>query len=79
MFSAAWYTKRFEIIKSSWKEWSLHMMAGTSMGIGASLTPGGNDTQLLLALPPARIVAVLGELTGIWFGQIVKAKVFKKA
>jgi len=79
MFSAAWYTKRFEIIKSSWKEWSLHMMAGTSMGIGASLAPGGNDTQLLLALPPARIVAVLGILTGIWFGQIVKAKVFKKA
>jgi len=82
MFSAAWYTNKFEIIKSSWKDWSLHMMAGTFMGIGASLAFGGNDTQLLLALPtlsPAGIVAISGMLLGIWGGQIVKIKVLNIA
>jgi len=77
MFSAAWYTKKFEIIKSSWKEWSLHIVAGTFMGIGASLALGGNDTQLLLALPtfsPAGIVAVLGMLVGIWVGLFIREK-----
>jgi uncharacterized membrane protein YedE/YeeE len=75
MFSAALYTKKFEIIKSNWKEWSLHIMAGTFMGIGASLALGGNDTQLLLALPifsPAGAVAVLGMLFGIWVGLFIR-------
>jgi hypothetical protein len=77
MFSAAWYTKKFEIIKSTWKEWSLHIVAGTFMGIGASLALGGNDTQLLLALPtfsPAGIVAVLGMLVGIWVGLFIRER-----
>lgn len=81
MFFAAWYTKKFEIIKSSWKEWSLHIVAGTFMGIGASLALGGNDTQLLLALPtfsPAGIVAVLGMLTGIWSGLFGREKLIVK-
>ena len=82
MFSAALYTKKFEIIKSSWKEWSLHIMAGTFMGIGASLALGGNDTQLLLALPtfsPAGGVSVLGMLVGIWVGLLVREKFVVKA
>jgi len=82
MFSAALYTKKFEVIKSNWKEWSLHMMAGTFMGIGASLARGGNDTQLLLALPtfsPAGVVAVLGMLVGIWVGLFVREKLTTKA
>jgi len=77
MFSAALYTKKFEVIKSSWKEWSLHVMAGTFMGVGASLALGGNDTQLLLALPtfsPAGAVAVLGMLVGIWVGLFIREK-----
>ncbi|RHW76736.1 YeeE/YedE thiosulfate transporter family protein [Colwellia sp. RSH04] len=77
MFSAALYTKTFEVIGSNLKEWSLHIMAGTFMGIGASLALGGNDTQLLLALPtfsPAGIVAVLGMLVGIWVGLFVREK-----
>lgn len=77
MFSAALYTRKFEVIKSSWQEWLLHIMAGTLMGVGASLALGGNDTQLLLALPalsPAGIIAVLGILTGIWTGLIVRGK-----
>lgn len=81
MLSAAFYTKKFEIIKSSWKEWSLHIMAGTFMGIGASLALGGNDTQLLLGLPtfsPAGAVAVLGMLVGIWVGLFIREKLVVK-
>jgi uncharacterized membrane protein YedE/YeeE len=82
MLSAAFYTKKFEIIKSTWKEWSLHLTAGTFMGIGASLALGGNDTQLLLALPvlsPAGAVAVLSMLVGIWSGLFVREKLIIKA
>lgn len=81
MFSAALYTKKFEVLKSSWKEWSLHLMAGTFMGIGASLALGGNDTQLLLALPtfsPAGAVAVLCMLVGIWVGLFIREKLIVK-
>jgi uncharacterized membrane protein YedE/YeeE len=77
MFSAAWYTKKFELIRSSWQQWLLHIMAGTCMGIGASLAVGGNDSQLLLALPtfsPGGIVAVIGMLIGIWTGLLIRNK-----
>ena len=77
MFSAALYTRKFEVITSSWREWLLHIMAGTLMGVGASLALGGNDTQLLLALPalsPAGIIAVLAMLSGIWAGLYVREK-----
>lgn len=49
------------------------------MGIGASLALGGNDTQLLLALPtfsPAGGVAIVGMLIGIWGGLFVREKLF---
>jgi uncharacterized membrane protein YedE/YeeE len=77
MFSAAWYTNKFEVVKSEWKQWSLHITAGTCMGIGASLALGGNDTQLLLALPtfsPGGAVAVLGMLAGIWVGLFIRER-----
>lgn len=77
MLAAAWRSKRFEIIKSNWKQWVLHLMAGTCMGIGASLALGGNDSQLLLALPtlsPGGITAVLGMLTGIWLGLFIRER-----
>lgn len=81
MFSAALYTKKIKVIKSNWKEWSLHIMAGTFMGIGGSLALGGNDTQLLLALPgfsPAGIIAVLGMLIGIYLGLLIGEKLIQK-
>lgn len=51
------------------------------MGIGASLALGGNDTQLLLALPtfsPGGVVSVLGMLAGIWIGLFVREKLIIK-
>jgi len=81
MLSAAFYTNKFEVIRSSWNEWLLHIMAGTFMGVGASLALGGNDTQLLLALPtfsPAGGVAVLGMLVGIWVGLFIREKIVVK-
>lgn len=75
MFIAAWKTNKFEVIKSNWNEWLIHIMAGTFMGIGASLALGGNDTQLLLSLPtfsPGGVVAVLGMLIGIWIGLLIR-------
>ena len=82
MFAAAWYTKKFEVIQSNWKQWFLHLMAGTFMGIGASLALGGNGSQLLLALPtfsPGGIIAVLGMIGGIWIGLFVREKLLVKA
>jgi len=82
MFSAAWHAKKFEIIKSNWQQWLLHIMAGTFMGVGASLALGGNDSQLLLALPtfsPGGVVAVLGMLLGIWFGLFIREKLLVKS
>lgn len=49
------------------------------MGIGASLALGGNDTQLLLALPtfsPAGGVAIMGMLIGILGGLFVRDRLF---
>ncbi len=81
MFSAAWYSKKFELIGSSWQQWLLHIMAGACMGIGASLALGGNDTQLLLALPtfsPGGVVAILAMLCGIWLGLFIREKRLKR-
>jgi uncharacterized membrane protein YedE/YeeE len=82
MFVAAWHTKRFEIIKSNCKQWILHLMAGTCMGIGASLALGGNDSQLLLALPtfsPGGIAAVSGMILGIFMGLFIRERYVVKA
>ncbi len=77
MFSAAWYSKKFELLKCHWQQWLLHIMAGSLMGIGASLALGGNDSQLLLALPtfsPAGVVAVMGMIVGIRLGLYLQSK-----
>ena len=82
MFSAAWHTKKFEVIKSNWQQWLLHLMAGTFMGVGASLALGGNDSQLLLALPtfsPGGILAVSGMILGIFIGLFVRDRYVIKA
>ena len=46
-----------------------HSSAGVLMGIGAALAGGGNDSQLLLALPSlsfAGLATVLSILCGIY-------------
>ncbi len=77
MFVAAWRTRRFEFVKSNWQQWIAHIFAGSLMGLGASLALGGNDSQLLLALPTfssAGIVVVLSMLLGIWLGLMIRMK-----
>jgi len=52
----------------------LHLLAGTLMGVGAALAMGGNDSQLLLALPafsPAGFLTVGCILAGIRLGLFV--------
>ena len=81
MFTAAWHTKRFKLVSSNWQQWLLHILAGSFMGVGASLAHGGNDTQLLLALPaltPAGFTAILSMVAGIWIGLHVRGKFFIK-
>ena len=48
-----------------------HLLAGIIMGIGASLALGGNDLQLLIALPsfsPAGAITILCMIAGIAMG-----------
>lgn len=69
MFLAAWRTKKFKFVKFSFNQCWFHCFAGTLMGLGASLALGGNDSQLLLALPalsPAGLLSTVGILFGIW-------------
>ncbi len=72
MASAALYKKSFEFMWLSWRDAILHLLAGVLMGIGAAIAGGGNDTQLLLALPSfssAGITSVAFILVGIVVGN----------
>ncbi|PSW20191.1 hypothetical protein C9I98_09045 [Photobacterium sanctipauli] len=54
-----------------------HLSAGIIMGIGASLALGGNDSQLLLALPaisPAGAISVLFIILGITSGMMLRKR-----
>ncbi len=77
MAIAAWRTRRFKLELPNTKQNTLHLVAGVFMGLGASLAMGGNDSQLLLALPafsPAGFVAVSSMLVGIAVGLKVYEK-----
>lgn len=72
MVVAALQTRSFKLVFSSWRVYSRHLFAGILMGIGAVIASGGNDTQLLLALPsfsPAGITTIMSILVGIYFGR----------
>ncbi|MGF1703957.1 YeeE/YedE family protein [Photobacterium makurazakiensis] len=52
-----------------------HLIAGIIMGVGASLALGGNDSQLLIALPaisPAGAITVLFIVLGIASGMMLR-------
>lgn len=74
MLIAAVYTRSFVVKWMTRRLVARHLFAGILMGMGAVLASGGNDTQLLLALPvfsPAGFVAVLFMLFGIYVGGVV--------
>jgi hypothetical protein len=78
MVFSAWRAKRFQLIMLNYKHWLMHLLSGVLMGIGASLAAGGNDSQLLLALPTfslAGIIAVIGIVVGIFIGLIVRKRI----
>lgn len=77
MMASAWKAKKFKIVLPGLKHWSMHLISGILMGIGASLCMGGNDSQLLLALPTfsiAGIISVAGMILGLSAGLNVRRK-----
>lgn len=62
-------SKQFLWVFPRIKYWFVHFLAGNLMGIGASMAMGGNDSQLLLALPTfslAGLITVVGMIVGIF-------------
>ncbi|MCW8329366.1 YeeE/YedE family protein [Photobacterium sp. SDRW27] len=58
----------------------LHLCAGVIMGIGASLALGGNDSQLLVALPsfsPAGAITIISMIVGISSGILVRKAIHR--
>ena len=75
MVIAAWITRRFALQRMYLQRMLLHFAAGVAMGLGACMAKGGNDTQLLLALPaasPGAILAIAGMLVGIYTGVVLR-------
>jgi hypothetical protein len=71
MFFGAWRYRRFNWAIPGLRPISKHLAGGVLMGLGSSLALGGNDFQLLLALPavsPAGFSATIGMLVGIRMG-----------
>lgn len=80
LFLAAWRKNKFQLVRPTLKTSFVHMLAGTLMGIGASLALGGNSIHLLMGLPtfsPAGFGAVCGILIGIWSGFYIKKAIIK--
>lgn len=71
MVTAAVVTRSFLFEMTSVVTLFKHFMAGVLMGIGAVMAGGGNDTQLLVALPAlslAGFVSILCIVVGIYLG-----------
>ncbi|EMP56917.1 hypothetical protein MSNKSG1_03370 [Marinobacter santoriniensis NKSG1] len=71
MTAGAWHFGRFRWVLPAGGEIGKHLGSGLLMGIGSALALGGNDFQLLLALPalsPASLSALAAMLAGIWLG-----------
>lgn len=71
MSAGAWRFSRFRWTLPATGEAAKHLGSGLLMGIGSALALGGNDFQLLLAMPAlslASLSALAGMLAGIWTG-----------
>ncbi len=74
MALGAWRYRRFRWVWPDLRSMGKHLGSGVLMGLGSTLALGGNDFQLLLALPaasPAGFLATLGMLLGIRLGLIL--------
>ena len=77
MGAAAWRAKKVQIIPAGSLTLVRHLGAGTVMGLGAALSMGGNDSQLLLALPTlssAGVLTIIFILLGINLGLDILSK-----
>ncbi|WP_102456736.1 YeeE/YedE thiosulfate transporter family protein [Vibrio splendidus] len=71
MVSAALFTGSFSLRLSPIRRLGKHLVAGVLMGLGAVMAGGGNDTQLLVAMPVlslAGVFSVLSIIVGIYTG-----------
>ncbi|WP_064791371.1 YeeE/YedE thiosulfate transporter family protein [Shewanella woodyi] len=72
MLVAALKARTFQLLPVNSSQCMKHLSAGVLMGVGAAIASGGNDTQLLLALPsfsPAGVSTVFSMLVGIYLGR----------
>lgn len=68
------HTKTFKLTFYSIPRYLSHLSAGILMGIGAVVAGGGNDSQLLIALPslsPAGFSTIFSIIVGIFIGNQV--------
>ncbi len=77
----AWRFDRFHWRLPEVGDVSKYLGSGVLMGVGSALALGGNDYQLLLALPAlsmAGVSALSGMLLGIWLGAKLLTKLVQK-
>ena len=70
----ALYYRKFAWIPASMRDVAKHFTAGVLMGVGASLSLGGNDVQILLAVPslsPGGFTALISMVTVVWLGLLL--------
>lgn len=82
MFVAAYRAKQFTLVRPTLKPGLVHLGSGVLMGIGASLSMGGNDAQLLLAIPAFSIagwISILGIIVGLYLGLELRSRVHTQA
>lgn len=71
MAMAAWRTKSVSFKRPGIAMASRHLAAGVLMGLGGAMAMGGNDAQLLLALPllsGAGLLSIAGMVSGMYIG-----------
>ncbi|WP_331402021.1 YeeE/YedE thiosulfate transporter family protein [Vibrio sinaloensis] len=78
MISAAFVTRSFDLKWFNLKVAIRHLFAGIFMGCGASIAGGGNDSQLLVAMPSLSL-AGLATVASIVVGIFLGLKMFSRA
>ncbi len=77
MSIGAWRYRRFKWLAPNLRGIIKHFSSGILMGLGAAISLGGNDFQLLMALPAqslSGILAIAGIIIGIRLGIFLNAR-----